>query len=446
MGSDLTPSTLSLKRRAISGSGWSVLGFIAAQSLRLLSNLILTRLLFPEVFGLLALVTVVLHGIKMFSDIGISTSVMRDDRGDEKDYLNTAWTLQAIRGLLIWIVSCLLAYPASVIYNSSEIFWLIPAIGFSAVIQGFNSPTILSYRRHLRVRRLLSWELSTQVLTVVITILLAWKYSSVWSVAIGGIFGALFGCVLSHIIAGGKLPKFTLDSDALGNIWTFGRWIFLSTALTFVIQQGDVLILGAFLSKQDLGIFAIAVIWSRAVLQLLLKINDQVLMPLYSQIIREDKTGIKSKIKVARTHLLLATLPMVCLMVVGGQFVIELLYDSRYFNAGWMLQVLSVGTIGSIVSASAGAALLPLGDSFNFMLFQVARALLLILCMLMGGYYFGVVGLISGVAASKILSYPFLAVILSRHKIWLPTLDISAFLLSGLFIALGFWLTNGVKL
>jgi len=66
--------------------------------------------------------------------------------------------------------------------------------------------------------------------------------------------------------------------------------------------------------------------------------------------------------------------------------------------------------------------------------------------MLMGGYYFGVVGLISGVAASKILSYPFLAVILSRHKIWLPTLDISAFLLSGLFIALGFWLTNGVKL
>jgi O-antigen/teichoic acid export membrane protein len=400
--------------------------------------------LFPEVFGLLALVTVVLHGIKMFSDIGISTSVVRDDRGDEIGYLNTAWTLQTIRGLLIWIVSCLLAYPASVIYSSAELLLLIPFIGFSAVIQGFNSPKILSYRRHLRVKQLVSWELATQVVTVVISVLLAWEYGSVWSVAFGGVIGALFGCALSYFIAGGKLPKFTMDRDAILSIWSFGRWIFLSTALTFVIQQGDVLILGAFLTKQDLGMFAIAVIWSRAVLQLLLKINDQVMVPLYSQVIREDKNAIKGKIKIARTHLLLATLPMACLMIVGGQILIELLYDSRYHSAGWMLQILSVGTIGSIISASAGAALLSLGDSFNFMLFQIARALLLIVCMLLGGYYFGVVGLISGVAVSKILSYPFLAVILSRHKIWLPGLDMTAYLATSIAVIFGLWITNGL--
>ena len=446
MGSDLTPSITSIKSRAISGACWSLLGFCGAQFLRLISNLILTRLLFPEVFGVLALVTVVLHGIKMFSDIGISTSVVRDDRGDEASYLNTAWTLQTIRGLLIWVVSCLLAYPASVIYSSPELLLLIPFVGFSAVIQGFNSPKILSYRRHIRVRQLVSWELATQIVTVAVTVLLAWQYRSVWSVVGGGVIGALFGCALSHIIAGGKLPKFIMDRDAASNIWSFGRWIFLSTALTFVIQQGDVLILGAFLSKQDLGMFAIAVLWSRGVLQLLLKINDQVMVPLYSQVIRENKNAIKDKIMVARTYLLLATLPMVCLMIIGGQFLIELLYDPRYYSAGWMLQILSVGTIGSIISASAGAALLSLGDSFNFMLFQVARALLLVLCMLVGGHYFGVTGLISGVAVSKILSYPFLAVILSRHKIWLPALDMSAYLASGLFVILGLWITKGVNL
>jgi len=170
------------------------------------------------------------------------------------------------------------------------------------------------------------------------------------------------------------------------------------------------------------------------------------MVPLYSQVIRENKNAIKDKIMVARTYLLLATLPMVCLMIIGGQFLIELLYDPRYYSAGWMLQILSVGTIGSIISASAGAALLSLGDSFNFMLFQVARALLLVLCMLVGGHYFGVTGLISGVAVSKILSYPFLAVILSRHKIWLPALDMSAYLASGLFVILGLWITKGVNL
>ena len=75
LGSAVGKSPLSLKKRAVNGSIWSVTGFGAGQFLRLVSNLLLTRLLFPEAFGILALVQVVLQGIKMFSDVGISTSL-----------------------------------------------------------------------------------------------------------------------------------------------------------------------------------------------------------------------------------------------------------------------------------------------------------------------------------------------------------------------------------
>lgn len=446
MVSDLTQSLAPIKNRAINGSLWSILGFGAAQFARLASNLLLTRLLFPEIFGLLALVTVVLHGIKMFSDVGISTSVVRDVRGDDAAYLNTAWTLQTVRGAVIWGISCILAYPASILYNAPDLLLLIPVIGFSAVIQGFNAPAILTLKRHLKLRQLVSWEFSTQVFTVLVTLLLAWQYRSVWSIAIGGVLGAMFGCFLSYIVTGSKLPKFAMESDALTNVFSFGQWIFLSTALTFLVQQGDVLVLGAFLSKDDLGMFAIAVIWSRLVLQLVLKLNDQVMVPLYSEAYRDDKTLIKGKIKTTRTYLLLATLPAVCILVVGGQFLIELLYDPRYYSAGWMLQVLSIGTIGSVITATAGTALLSFGDSFGFMLFQVARSVVMVICMFVGAYYFGVVGLISGVAASKIISYPFLAGVLYKHKVWLPALDASAFVASFFLVAVGLWIMNGVQL
>ena len=444
MGSNLIPSLKSIKARAINGSIWSTLGFGSAQFVRLLSNLLLTRLLFPEVFGVMALVMVVLQGIKMFSDIGISTSVVRDERGDNPDYLNTAWTLQTIRGVAIWAISCALAYPASNLYEAPQLLALIPVIGFTAVIQGFNAPGILSLKRHMKVRQLISWEFTTQLVTVVVTVLLAWQYRSIWAIAVGGVLGALIGCFLSYIMTQSKRPRFLLEPDALNSIFRFGKWIFLSTALTFILQQGDILVLGAFLSKEQLGMFAIAVIWSRMLLQLLLKLNDQVMMPLYAQAYREDKTTIKKQIKKARIYLLVATLPFACLMVIGGQFVIDLLYDPRYHSAGWMLQVLSIGTIGSVITATAGTALLSFGDSFGFMLVQVARAVLLVICMLIGGYYYGVLGLIAGASASKILSYPFLAGVLHRHKVWLPSVDVIAFIACVCLVGVGLTATNGI--
>lgn len=444
MGSAVGQSPLSLKKRAVNGSIWSVTGFSSAQLLRLLSNLLLTRLLFPEAFGILALVQVVLHGIKMFSDVGISTSIVRDERGDQPAYLNTAWTLQVMRGALIWALSGLLAYPASLLYEAPELVYLIPAIGFTACVQGFNAPIILTLKRHLKVRQLIFWEVSIQAITVVLTVVLAWQYQSVWAIAIGGILGALIGCLVSHLMAQ-QWPRFHLESSALENIFSFGKWIFLSTALTFLIQQGDVLILGAFLSKEQLGMFSIAAIWSRMVLQLVLKINDQVMMPLISEAYRGDKANIRGKIQCGRIPLLALTLPATWFMVIGGQFVIELLYDSRYYSAGWMLQILAIGTVGSVITATAGTALLSFGDSFSFMLYQVCRALLLVTCMAIGGYYFDIVGLVAGASLSKFLGYPLLALSLNRHGVWLPVVDFSAFIVSLAVITLGLQVFDGIR-
>ena len=64
--------------------------------------------------------------------------------------------------------------------------------------------------------------------------------------------------------------------------------------------------------------------------------------------------------------------------------------------------------------------------------------------MLIGGYYYGVVGLIAGASASKILSYPFLAGFLHRHNVWLPSVDIIAFIACVCLVGVGITATNGI--
>ena len=87
----------SMKILAVRGSIWSMFGFGTSHALRLGGNLVMTRLLFPEAFGIMALVEMVMHGVQMFSDLGLVTGVIRHPRGDELSFLNTAWTLQVIR-------------------------------------------------------------------------------------------------------------------------------------------------------------------------------------------------------------------------------------------------------------------------------------------------------------------------------------------------------------
>ncbi len=419
------------RRQLIKSSLWSSGGFAVSQVIRLFSNLVLTRVLFPEVFGLMALVQSVVTGVKMFSDMGISTSVLRDRAGDDPAYLDTAWTMQVIRGVLIWLIISILAYPAAMMYDAPELFFLLPVVGLGAIIQGLNSTSILSLKRKFTLRSVVLWEMSIQLLTAVCTIYLAWKFQSVWALVIGGLIGAAFGAISSFRLKLARRPKFHLDKGVFANIFRFGKWIFLSTALTYVIQQGDVLVMGLYLPLETLGLYAIAIIWSRVILQMLLKLNEQIMLPLYARYYHQDMESVRKKISRSKALLLAITIPGVCGFVVGGQFLVDILYDPRYQEAGWMLQILAVGTIGSIITVTSGNALLSFGDSLSFMKFQITRSLFLVLCMFLGGAWYGTVGIVIGVAVSKFAAYPVLAYYLHQHKIWLPILDLAA--LAGAF-------------
>ena len=93
-----------MKARALRGSLLTSISFGSENILRLVSNLVLTRILFPEAFGLMVLVQMVFAGASMLSDVGIKSAIVQDKRGDDPVFLNTAWAVQILRGLLIWLL------------------------------------------------------------------------------------------------------------------------------------------------------------------------------------------------------------------------------------------------------------------------------------------------------------------------------------------------------
>ena len=248
----------SVKKLAVLGAVWTIIGFGASQILRFGSNLVLTRLLVPEFFGLMAIVNVLRMGIELFSDIGISPSIINNKKGDEPAFRNTAWTIQLIRGMIIWLFALLVTQPIANFYQDERLLWLIPIVGFSSVVDGFSSTNIYTCQRRLDLARFTVFDFIVQTLSVATYILLAWLSPTIWSLALGTLAGAMYRTIGSHWLIPDVTNRFAWNRDAVRDILSFGKWMFVSSALIFMAEQSDRLILGKLLNFETLGVYTIA--------------------------------------------------------------------------------------------------------------------------------------------------------------------------------------------
>ena len=220
------PPALSLKTRAMFGSAWLMTGYGTTQVLRFASSLILSRLIVPEVTGLMAMVSVFLIGLEMFSDIGIGPGIIQNKKGDDATFLNTAWTMQVGRGFMLWIIACLGAWPVSQFFNEPLLVWLIPIVGFTAVLSGFNSTSIVWLNRHLRMRKIMLLGIGDQVINYTVIIVWAWFSPTVWALVGGAMISNLFYTVATHFPVPGHRNRFCWNAEDARAMFRFGRWIF----------------------------------------------------------------------------------------------------------------------------------------------------------------------------------------------------------------------------
>lgn len=358
----------SMASAAVRGSAWTLGGYAAGQLLRLAGNLVLTRLLFPEVFGQMALVNTFMQGLQMFSDVGIGPAIVQGSRGDDPRFLRTAWTVQAVRGAILWLGSCAIAGPIASFYAQPLLAWLIPAAGLSAVLAGFESTSLHALRRHLRLDRVTVVELAGQGIGIAATVLLAAADRRVhganhpgaaWAMVGGGLVGSASRLLLSHALLPGIRHRLDLDRGDLRALLRFGRWIFVSTLLTFLASQSDRLVFGKMIPLDLFGVYGIAAMLAAMPTQAVLRLGNSVAFPAYSRLAgRDDFRDVFGRV---RLPLVLGGGAVVSALLACGPFLIRVLYDTRYLQAGWILQYLSAITWLQILECTNGAALLARG-------------------------------------------------------------------------------------
>lgn len=407
---EASPSPCSnAKQSAVHGSLWTLGGYGTGQLIRLGSNLILARLLFPGAFGLMALVNVFMQGLEMLSDIGIGPSIIQNKRGGERAFLNTAWTIQILRGAALWLVSLALARPAAAFFGAQDpaalqLAALLPISGLSALIAGFNSTSLFTLNKRMDMRRVTMLQLGPQVVSLVVSIVWALSLSaSVWAVVAGNLAAALARCAMSHAMNAGGPDRLGWERGAARELENFGRWVFVSTLVSFVAQNLDRVLLGRLLSLDELGLYAIAMVFARVATNVSTRLTNTVVFPILSRYQDRPARLVAFALR-ARGAVLWAGGAVCAGFAILAPSFFSLLYDPRYAGAGRISQWLALYVWTWILTATIDRIPLALGRPRALFVANLAGAAGLLLAY--GGYRLaGLPGFIGGLALSSLATH-----------------------------------------
>lgn len=387
-------------------------------------NLILTRLLFPEAFGMMAIVMIACYGVTTFVDMGIAQSIVQNKRGNEPSFINTAWAIQIMLGVLIFVGLSALAIPVAKFYGLPELAGMFPVIGVSAIINGFNSTKLYTAQRNLEAKRITLIETGTYASSLLLTIYLAWLMQSVWALVWGHVISSTLKMAATHLLLHGHRNRLAWDRDAAGQLLKFGRWVMWSSALTFLSVEGGRLLISALLDMRQLALFTLASTMSLMFWQAIQQLAGKVFFPAYAEVYRNDPQRLPAVVLKARLAITLPSWCLAVLFIFFGTPLMGLLYDERYLGSGAMLELLAAGSLVGCIWGSYAGVLLAMGKVATMTALTAIQIVCQIAGMMLGYHYWGGVGIIVGLSAASWLMYGAQAVVMQRNGVLQLKLDL----------------------
>jgi O-antigen/teichoic acid export membrane protein len=404
-------------KAVVRGAAWILFGYTLMLVLRFGSNLVLTWYLAPRILGVMALVNLLIVGLHMFSDLGIRQCVIQSPRGDDPVFLRTAWTLQVLRGLLLWFCSGLIAWPLASFYGEPALMWLVPVVGATAALGGLDSTSMFTLSRRLQRGRLVCIDVGSYVVSQAVVVAWVWwiappggsgddpglRNSQLIALAVGSVLSGVFETVISYLVMPGFRHRFCLEKEARSQLLRFGGWVFVSTACMFLAAQADRLVVGR-ISLDVLGVYHVAATLASIPTLLMATLGSQLVFPLYSRALH---SGRDSGTVFPRVHLLFAG--FAALLATGlagaGPTLVHCLYRDRYEDAGMYMQLLTVSAWFTMLQGTRELILLSTGRTRALAIGHALRLLSLPPLLLAGFAWGGLPGMILGFAGAEFLRY-----------------------------------------
>lgn len=345
---------------------------------RLISTICLTRLLSPDVYGITGLIMSIFYMFNMVTDVGLQAYVVRHDRSDEPDFLDSVFTIHAIRGLILTGVALLLAGPLSWILAKPQLVAPLMVASLIFLIDGHVSLHQFRALRGGKVQRFAMIDLLTGVSQTLTAIALAFLFRNIWAIIASMLIASAVRVWVTYSLFPGGRHSFRADRRIAADIWRFSRVVASSSALTLIIGLVDKLVLGRVLSLSQFGVYVVASSLAAAPTAFAFNYASSIVYPTVAAAWREGSSLGEAYYRCwGRLFYFYAFGGGILIGI--ADLLIRWLYDPRYISAADYLSILAVSTAIMMLTRSMEAVEVAAGRPRSALEMNFAR-LIWIVC------------------------------------------------------------------
>jgi len=347
-----------LKTRVVRSGFWVSLLRITTRLFELARTIILARILAPEDFGLFGIALLAMAALDTFSQTGFSAALIQK-KGDTKSYLDTAWTVQVIRGILLALIAFAIAPYVSVFFDAPAAKPILQVIALSVLLQGFINIGVVFFQKELEFHKQFVYMLSGTFADVSVAITVAFLLRSVWALVFGLLAGNLVRMVISYFVHPHR-PRLGFNQQQFKELFGFGKWIFGISIITFLFNQGDSAFVGKVLGVTALGFYQLAYRIGQLPATEYAKVISHITFPAYSKL-QDDFSKLKTGFLKTLNITLIFMVPLT-----GGIFVLAPEFTQIFLTEKWMpiipvLRILVIAGMFRALVTTGGALFVGVG-------------------------------------------------------------------------------------
>lgn len=416
---------------------WTIGTYVASAALRFGSNIVLSRLLGPEILGVVVIAQAIRTGSELLTDLGLEQNVVHSAHGDERDFLDTIWTMQILRGLLVSLACAALSPLLADFYRIDTRLLLV--VSATPLLNSLVSTALFTLSRRLDVRTRSLFELLAEVIGLGINVLLALWLRNVWAPILGIPLSIAIRSGLTYLLAHPR-HRLRLDRAHAPAIFDYSKWIMLSSLAFYAAVYVDRLYLGRVVPLATLGIYGLA----KAIADLPNMVAGRLAFQIVFPFVSAQKTGLEDG-SAARRDLAMARGSFLLLVALGigtvmawSDWAVRLLYGPRYLSAGWMLCLLLPGGWIAVLGSLNEATIFGRGRPQNVSQANLVRFIVMAIALPAGFAAAGLPGALLALPASEAVRY--LILLRAQRQLGTSFLSHDMLLSAGLAALFALWI------
>lgn len=395
---------MSIKSQITFGIKLTSISLVIVRIARFITSIVLARLLFPEMFGLIAMANVAINIIAVIREVGFGAAFVQrkfQNIKDEDRAANTTFVLGSILNLVLFAICFLLAPFIAQFFQSNEVTSVIKILAISFLLESFVTVPMFILQKKLEFGKVAYSEIIRSICGAIIGITLAVSGFGVWSL--------VFSQLGSMIVFSGVLlyyskwwPKIEFDWQISKGLFSYGKYLWAFSITSAIGAALDKAIIGRFWGAASLGFYDLAFNLSNMPTTLISSLINRITFPAYAKV-QEDRLMLKSALLKTLSGVSIVTAPIAFgFLAVSHDFILTI-YGQKWIAAAPLVNILAFYGLSLSISSITGSVFMAIGKP-NVILYTslLHHGIMVILLFLFRNY--GVIGICYAVLIPMIVS------------------------------------------